>query len=180
MNKPNVNKVVEDDNITYIADEEIIDDSLCPKCMEKISDDVEFCSCGFYVKAAKRAGAFSLVFFIIVFLTVAGLVITHSNLLPSIGTKVADKFSEEKFVSSATPIIQIQDHLKDSGLMHKIRDMYQEPKKRESLVVVIKPEYWSAMKASEKKYILSTIEGLWKNFNQDSKEAPSVRFANPS
>ncbi|MEW5821084.1 MAG: hypothetical protein AB1782_12905 [Cyanobacteriota bacterium] len=177
MNDKNVNKVMGDEEVTYIVDDKVIDDTLCPKCMERISSKTEFCTCGFYVKASKNSEAFSFVFFMIVIVAVVALFFTRTDLLPSIGNKAATKFTKKSMGTTASPIIMVEDHLKDSGLIEKIRDLYQQPKDKNILMIVVKPEYWSTMKSEEKKYILSSVKSLWKTAYRG--EDPQAEFANP-
>ncbi len=177
MDDKQLNNIVEDEKVAYIVDDQVIDDTLCPKCMEKITSDTEFCECGFFVKAAKKSATFSFVFFIIILAIAAGLFLTKSAFIPNIGSEVAGKITDKKITSFASPIIQVQNDLKPFGLNKKIRDIYpQDYKHPNVLIIVIKPEYWPSMKKAEKKYIKKTITKLWKSAYKG--EDPQVRFAN--
>lgn len=172
------NKIVENEDIAYIADEKLIEDSLCPKCMQKISNDTEFCGCGFYVKAAKVSSVFSFVFFLIVSILVFGTLLYKSNFITNMEINVTKKIEEKGMSKTASPVVQVANVLSKSGLNYLIRDVYvQDYKHKNILVIVIKPEYWPTLKPKTKKHIHKKITELWKKAY--TGEDPQVRYANP-
>ena len=172
-----INKIVKDEKEGYIIDDQVIDDTLCPKCMEKITADTEFCTCGFYVRAAKQSASFSFVFFVVILTAAIGVFLTKSTFIPHIGSEFAEKITDNKINSFASPVIQVQNNLNPYGLNKKIRDVYpQDYKNPNILIIVVKPEYWPSMKETEKKYVKKTISRLWKEAYKGKD--PQVRFAN--
>lgn len=170
--------ILEDEEIRYIADEKLIDDSLCPKCLQKINNDTEFCQCGFYARAAKVSSNFSLVFFLLILVVVAGLILTKTSVLSSLEINMTNKIAEKGMSSTASPVIQVADKLAHSDINYLIRDIYyQDYKNTNKLIVVVKPEYWPAMKPQTKEYVLNTITNLWGKAYKG--ENPQVKFANP-
>jgi predicted nucleic acid-binding Zn ribbon protein len=179
LEEDKINKIVEDDDINYIHDQDVIDDTLCPKCMRKITDDKEFCECGFYIEAFRKSSKFAFVFFMIVVVAIAGVILIRTDLLSSLGMKAATKITKKEISFSASPVIQVQAHLKDAGLYASIRDIYQQDYKNPNiLIVVIKPERWPTMNQKQKDYIYNTILDLWKEAYKG--DDPQVRYANPS
>lgn len=177
MEDKELNNILEDEDISYIQDEEVIDDSLCPKCMNKVSENAEFCSCGFYVQAAKRSSVFSFVFFVIIFVVITGLLLINTGILPSLGIKVGSKITKKQMGSSTSPVIRVKGQLKNWGLNEQIRDVYQKDYKNPNvLIVVIQPDHWPAMKEKRKDYILKTISNFWKEAYKGDN--PEVIFGN--
>lgn len=175
--KENIN-VTEEEEMDYIFDDEVIDDSLCPKCMEKVTDKTEFCHCGFYVQAAKNATKASIALISIVIIIIISIFITQTSLLPSIGIKAAHKINKKKMSSFTSPVIQVENKLKNTGLKDIISNLYQKDiNNKNILIVVIKPDYWPTMKSEGKHYVLSTLENYWKDAYKG--ENPQVKFANP-
>lgn len=175
--KENIN-VTEEDDINYIFDDEVIDDSLCPKCMEKITDKTEFCHCGFYVQAAKNATKASIAFISLIIIIIISIFITQTNLLPSIGIKAAHKINKKKMSSFTSPVIQVENNLKNTGLKDIISNLYQKDiNNKNILIVVIKQDYWPTMKPEAKQYVLLMLENYWKDAYKGKD--PQVRFANP-
>ena len=176
-NKDN-KKITEDDDINYNFDEEVIEDFLCPKCSEKISEETEFCNCGFYVQAAKNATKASMAFAFLAIILILSLFITQTDFLPSIGIKAANKINKKKMSSFTSPVIQVENDLKNTGLKEVIGNLYQKDiNNKNVLIVVIKRDYWPTMKPEAKQYVLTTLENHWKEAYKGKD--PQVRFANP-
>lgn len=176
-NKDNQN-IPEEEDINYIFEGEVIDDSLCPKCQEKISEKTEFCSCGFYIQAAKDATNASIAFATLAIIIIISIFFTQTNLLPSIGIKAAEKINKKKMSSFTSPVIQVENDLKNTGLTEIISNLYQKDiNNKNVLIVVIKQDYWPTMKPEAKQYILSALENYWKEAYRGKD--PQVKFANP-
>jgi hypothetical protein len=172
-----LNDIVTDEDIQYIKDDDVIDDTLCPKCLSSIDKDTEFCECGFFVKASKDAAVYSFVFFILVFVSVVGVVLLNTDFLPSLGIRAAGKITDKQMVSSASPVIMVQNKLQHAGMYSMISDIYQmDYKNPNTLIVVIKPERWPTLKQKQKEYVLNKITDLWTEAYKG--ENPSVKFAN--
>ncbi|MGD9580649.1 MAG: zinc ribbon domain-containing protein [Vampirovibrionia bacterium] len=178
MSNKEINNSEIDSDLTYVIEDEVIDDTKCPKCNEKINDNIEFCNCGFYIQAANNSRKASILFLSIIIVVIVTLFLTQTNLLPSIGEKAAHKINEKKMSSFASPVMQVENKIKNTGLKNMIGNMYEKDiHNKNILIVVVKPEVWPTMKPEARKYVLKTLENFWKECYKG--EDPQVKFANP-
>jgi hypothetical protein len=163
--------------MNYIIDDKVIDDSLCPKCFEKIDDDTEFCQCGFYVTAAKNAASYSFMFFLAVAMVSSSLIMSKTGFFGLLGVNVSSKVVNAEMSSVAAPSIQVENTMKTSGMFSMIRNIYpQDYKNKNILIVFVKPEYWPSMKPDDRSKLHNSIEVLWRKAYKG--QDPQVRFAN--
>lgn len=161
-----------------IFKDKVIEDLICPKCSQKIDEDTDFCSCGFYFKAHKISEVYSFLFTLLgLFLFGIGLLFI-TGLLPTINSAISDKFNHQEIMSIASPRMYIETEIKKSDWADVIEDIYQQDYKNKNvLIVVIKPEIWPKLDAQKKTEIYNTINELWKKIYKEKNAV--VKFGNP-
>lgn len=177
--KDDSGKLPQNEDYSYDVDENLIEDSFCPKCSAAISDKTDFCDCGFYVKASSNATRYGFVLAILLFACIIGVFITKTDYISSIGTNAAKKFTQKKMFKMASPKIQVETQIKSSGLNEQISKIYPKNYKEPNILIVeIYPEVWPVLKPEKRQYIKKTISDMWAEAYKGDKE-PVVVFANP-
>lgn len=170
-------------NAFYFEKNKIILDKTCPICKRHLLEDKAFCSCGFFLKAAKTSRYWSIlvsIWLIIGFVVLIGLI----N-LEKFKELTYNKFKENKTnMCSISPVnIQIITSLKNSSYGDYIQNIYLKTNENNKLLVLIKPGFWVIITPKEKKDLITLIENKWKILYQQkysySNKKPEVYFVNP-
>ena len=140
-------------NDYYFEKNNVILDKTCPQCQKRLIYNKDFCTCGFFLKAAQNAqywGTFILVWLVILTVLFVCL-INLSNFSKSIDFK-----KNKTGFSSLSPVnIQIIITLKQSPYKDYIQQAYIKSGENNKLIVLIKPTFWSVMGKEKKECFIS-------------------------
>ena len=116
---------------------------------------------------------FTISFYFWLFLTVTGFTVKSEE-----ETNLKRKHAFSVYKQG----MEVINSLKGTDYLKYVQRIYVNPKEKNRLMIMIKPNYWNILTKDEKEKILLIITGKWRELYKktafDSKDLPAVGFAN--